>query len=162
MMSEALGVYLHDHLAGAAYAIDLVEFMSEKHRDEELRRFAAGVAAEIKQDRETLRQVAERVGSAGTSMKEVGSWLAEKLGRIKLGHDRGDGLATFEALEFLVVGIHGKWVLWRALERIAPADERLAEWDFVKLAERAQEQRDRVDARRLELEGFALRAGAEA
>jgi len=29
-MSDALGTYLHDHLAGAAYAIDLIEFMRDR------------------------------------------------------------------------------------------------------------------------------------
>ena len=49
-------------------------------------------------------------------MKEWGPWLAETVSRLKLKHRSADGLGTFEALEFLVVGIHGK----RALEVIAP------------------------------------------
>lgn len=35
-MSDAMNVYLHDHLAGAGFAIDLLEFMSEKYRDNPL------------------------------------------------------------------------------------------------------------------------------
>jgi hypothetical protein len=42
-------------------------------------------------------------------MKEWGAWMGEKVSRLKLKHGQGDGLGTFEALEFLVVGIHGKW-----------------------------------------------------
>jgi len=160
-MSDALGVYLHDHLAGAAYAIDLLEFMSVKLKDVELRAFATELVAEIKEDRETLRQIAERAGASGTSIKELASWLGEKLSRMKLGHDRGDGLATFEALEFLTVGIHGKWVLWCALAAAAPYDPRLDGVDFAKLADRAQKQHDRVDERRLEAAVTALPPGTK-
>jgi hypothetical protein len=161
-MSDSLGTYLHDHLAGAAYAIDLVEFMRDKHKDDDLGQFAATLLVEIKQDRDTLRQIAERVGASGSTLKELASWLGEKVGRIKLGHDSGSGLATFEALEFLVLGIHGKWVLWRALAVIAPSDPRLSGTDFGQLADQAQTQRDKVDKRRLELARTTLQPTAKA
>lgn len=64
--------------------------------------------------------------------------------------------ATFEALEFLEIGIHGKWALWRALAAVAPSDPRLAGYDFDGLAARAQKQHDRVDQCRLELAHAAL------
>jgi hypothetical protein len=35
-MSDPLGTYLHDHLAGAAYAIELVEFMRDLHNENDL------------------------------------------------------------------------------------------------------------------------------
>ena len=59
-MSDALGTYLHDHLAGAAYAIDLVEFMHDQHKGNDLGEFAAWLLVEIKADREVLRQLTER------------------------------------------------------------------------------------------------------
>jgi hypothetical protein len=155
-MSDALSTYLHDHLAGAAYAIDLLEFMRDQHEDDELGHFAGDILAEIEQDRATLRNIAEQVGETGRTLKEAASWLGEKLSRIKLGHDAGNGLATFEALEFLELGIHGKWALWRALAAVAPSDPRLAGYDFDGLAATAQKQHDRVDQRRLELARAAL------
>jgi len=33
-MSDPLGTYLNDHLAGAAHAIDLVEFMRDRYEGE--------------------------------------------------------------------------------------------------------------------------------
>ena len=160
-MSEALNVYLHDHLAGAGFAIDLLEFMSEKYSGKALGDFTAGLVVEIKQDRDTLRGLAERVGSGGASMKEVASWISEKVSRIKLGHDGNDGLGRFEALEFLVLGIQGKCLLWRALERVSPNDSRLSGMDFVALAERAQDQRDRVEQWRLDAGVQALQPRAK-
>ena len=84
------------------------------------------------------------------------------MSRIKLGHDDGNGLATFEALEFLEIGIHGKWALWRALATAASSEARLAGFDFDALAARAQKQHDQVDQRRLELACAALTPGAQA
>jgi hypothetical protein len=160
-MNDSLGTYLHDHLAGAAYAIDLVEFMRDQHRDDDLGRFAAETLVEIKQDRDTLRDIAERVGSsAGSTLKEAASWLGEKVSRFKLGHD-SSGLATFEGLEFLTIGILGKRALWRALAAIATSDARLAGVDFDALAARAQKQHDRVEQRRLLVARKALGRGAE-
>ena len=40
-MSDPLATYLHDHLAGAVHAIDLLESMRKQHMDEPLGRFAA-------------------------------------------------------------------------------------------------------------------------
>jgi hypothetical protein len=155
-MNDSLGVYLHDHLAGAAYAIDLVEFMRAQHRDDELGRFASEILIEIKNDRDTLRSIAGRIGASGSTLKEAASWAAEKVSRFKLGHSADGGLATFEALEFLTIGILGKCALWRALAAIAPSDPRLAGVDFDALAARAQNQHDLVDQRRFILARTAL------
>ncbi len=60
-MSDALSAYLHDHLAGAAFAINLLELIRDQHEDDDLGHFAAHILAEIEQDRDTLRHMAERV-----------------------------------------------------------------------------------------------------
>ncbi len=52
-MSDSLATYLQDHLAGAAYAIDVVEFMRDKHKDQELGQFASTLLVEIAADRDT-------------------------------------------------------------------------------------------------------------
>jgi hypothetical protein len=94
-------------------------------------------------------------------LKELASWIGEKVGRIKLGPDSGSGLATFEALEFLALGIQGKLALWRALQIVAPSDPRLSGIDFEQLAMRAQSQHDKVEQRRLETARTALRPAAK-
>lgn len=45
-MSDSLATYLQDHLAGAAYAIDVVEFMRDKHKDQEMGQFASTLLVE--------------------------------------------------------------------------------------------------------------------
>jgi hypothetical protein len=72
---------------------------------------------------------------------------AEKVSRLKLKHGSADGLGTSEALEFLVIGIHGKWALWRALAEVASFDRRLQGVDFGELAARAENQHQKVEER---------------
>jgi hypothetical protein len=154
-MSDPLATYLHDHLAGSVHAINLLEFIRDQHEGEPLGRFASGLLSEIQADRETLRELADRVGAGSSEVKELTAWLSEKVTRLKL--KRGaDGLGMFEALEFLELGIHGKWALWRALAVIAANDERLHGVDYEQLAARAEAQRALVEERRLETARIAL------
>jgi hypothetical protein len=155
-MSEALVTYLRDHLAGAMHAIELLKAMRDHHSGEPHGLFAAELLDEIEADRDVLAALAEKAGSSAGGVKEWIAWLAEKVSRLKLKLGRGDGLGTFEALEFLVLGIHGKWALWRALSVVTECDSRLAGIDFEQLALRAKNQHDKVDARRLEWARSAL------
>jgi hypothetical protein len=150
-MGDPLATYLHDHLAGAAYAIDLVEFMRDQHKGNDLGEFAARLLVDIKTDRDVLRQLAERAGAGSSTLKEVTAWLGEKGSRLKLRHEARDGLGIFEALEFLELGIYGKLELWRALGAVAGADTRLQDIDFEQLGARAEQQRVMVDNWRLEV-----------
>jgi hypothetical protein len=149
--NKALATYLEDHLAGSVQAIELIDRIREDHRDEDLGRFASWLTEEVKSDQETLRRIAETVGTGASSLKETAAWLGEKLTLIKLHRKSNSGLGTIEALEFLELGIHGKWALWRALGEIASADSTLSQIDFRQLEERAAEQRGHVEEQRLRL-----------
>ncbi|HEY4741304.1 MAG TPA: hypothetical protein VIH76_11980 [Candidatus Acidoferrales bacterium] len=155
-MSDSLGTYLNDHLAGSAHAIDLVKSMRDDYAGKPLGDFAASLLVEIEADRGVLQNLADRVGAGSSGLKEFAGWLGEKASRLKLGHDGKLGLGTFEALEFLVLGIHGKWALWRALGAIAPDDSRLHGIDFDQLAARAESQRESVEQWRLKAAHSAL------
>jgi hypothetical protein len=157
-MSDPLGTYLNDHLAGAAHAIDLVEFMRDRYEGEEIGQFAAWLLADIESDREVLRELAERSRVGVSEVKELAGWLGEKVSRLKLRHDANDGLGLFEALEFLEVGIHGKLELWRALAVVAPTNPRLSGVDFEHLANRAEKQRAEVENKRLQVAQFVFGA----
>jgi hypothetical protein len=150
-MDDPLAVYLHDHLAGAASAIDLLESMAKHHASDSLGQFAAVLLVQVQQDRDTLRNVARRIGHSSSGLKDAAAWFAEKVSRLKLNHDSGDGLGTFEALEFLELGIFGKLVMWRALNELATVDPRLQGMDFEQLAARAELQRSKVEERRLDV-----------
>jgi hypothetical protein len=152
-MPDPLSTYLADHLAGSVHAIDLLRRMRDAHRDDSLGFFAEGMLAEIEADRAVLQDLAVTVGSGSSGLKEVTAWVTEKVSRLKLGED---DFGTFSSLEFLLLGIHGKLSLWRALGVIRPSDPRLSGVDFDKLAERAKVQEALVEERRLEAARIAL------
>jgi hypothetical protein len=149
-MQDALATYLHDHLAGAALAVDLLDSMRRKYSGNPLGNFAGSMLAEIKVDREVLQGIADRVGTGSSHLKDWSAWVAEKVSRLKLGRDP-ESLGAFEALEFLQVGISGKLLLWHALSAIAPEEERLPAVDFAGLIARAQAQYEQMGRERLAL-----------
>jgi hypothetical protein len=158
-MDDPLATYLHDHVSGATHAVELLQKMRERLEREPLGVFAAQMLVEVQADRDVLRELTSRIGGgSGNPLKEMTGWLAEKASRIKLGGD-SHSLGSFEALEYLQIGIRGKWALWRALEQIVAAEPRLAGVDFRSLAARAEAQEAKVDAERLKLSESALRPG---
>jgi hypothetical protein len=159
-MNNPLATYLHDHLAGATHAIEIVETIREQYAGGPLGTFAAVLVDEIKADQTVLQEIASRVGSGSSGFKEMSAWLAEKIARLKLSRGAANSLGTFEALEFLELGVHGKWALWRALAVIAPSDPRLPKLDFDYLEARAESQRGSIEEQRLNIARAALESTA--
>ena len=157
-MSERLATYLNDHLAGARFAIELLERLRDTHADEPLGRFAGELLINVDEDRAVLQEIADQVGGGGNSLKEAIAWLAEKASRLKLRLGADAELGVFEALEALSLGVLGKLALWRALAVIAATDGHLRGVDLDQLAARAEAQHAQVEAYRLEAARIALRA----
>jgi len=156
-MSDPLATYLHDHLAGSNFAIQLLESLRDEDRGEELSGLAVALLAEVKEDREALQRIIGGVGKTHLDLKDATGWLAEKASRLKLQRDSG-GIGTFEALETLTLGILAKLALWRVLPVIAKVDTRICETDFDKLTARAQEQYARVEQYRMQFPRTAFKA----
>lgn len=155
-MKHPLAIYLHDHLAGAAYAADLVETLHKHYLGTDLGEFAARLQREILADKQELDEIAGHFGQASDLIKDWAAWLSERVSRMKMNHSDSYGLGTFEALEFLRLGIHGKAALWQALARVAPHYEALRRVNFQRLSQRAQIQEDEVERYRLSLAAQAL------
>jgi hypothetical protein len=158
--SRYLAIYLNDHLAGAAVGVGVARRLRESNEDDPaMARPLAEVCAEIEADRATLEAVMERLGIRRGKVKPALAVVAERLGRLKPnGQLTGySPLSRLVELELLSVGITGKMQLWNALERAL--GERLGEFDFAQLAERAARQRDTVAELQLQAAARALRAG---
>jgi hypothetical protein len=151
-MNDTLATYLHDHLAGSHVATQLLESLQEQYRDEPLGAFALAMAADVKQDQDLLQAIIDHVGHAHMDLAAATGWLVEMASRLKLRRDEsGAGLGTFEALETLALGIQGKLSLWKILPRVREFDARIPEYDFDRLAARAQEQYGRAEEQRARL-----------
>jgi hypothetical protein len=151
-VSDPLVAYLHDHLVASVHAIELVEVLRDEYVGKPLGDFAAELLVEIEADREVLRKLGNQTGADSSGLRDLTAWLSEKVSRLKLGRGAGNGPETFEALEFLELGIQGKWALWRALAAVAAADSRLDGTDFDSLAACAESQQAKNKERRLEME----------
>jgi hypothetical protein len=143
-------------MGGAKAAIDLLEAMRDRQKDKLLSDFAAHLLTEVQADSDTLQHLAEKAGSGSNVLKELTGWLAEKVTRLKLGQGSGEGFGTFEALEFLALGVRGKMGMWQALDAAAPAETRLRGYDFKELAARAEAQYQLVEQQRLRAAAIAL------
>ena len=160
-MSDPLAAYLHDHLAGSNFAIELLKDLQHQHANEPLAAFATALLIELEQRRQLLRQIIDRVGSETAPLKEATTWVGEKLSRFKLSRANSGDAGTFEALELLTLGIHGQIALWRALSVISSTDPRVRGENYDALAAGAQKLHDSVEERRLQLAATAFQAAQE-
>ena len=153
---DNLHSYLHDHLAGADLALKMLDALSKHHTDEVTSALAASLLPEIKEDRDTLGRLAESAGSGSNLTKELAAWVGSKALRVSLSPESGDPFDIFQVLEFLVTGVFGKMLLWRALEFAAEEHATRAGLDLQQLIARAEDQRARLDKLRLELAAKAF------
>jgi hypothetical protein len=143
---KPLDVYLNDHLAGARFGSDLARRLSGRMGGTAMNT----LAEEIEEDRQTLQQLMDRLGTSPNSVKEAATWVAEKVSQVKLSGltARHREFGLFMSLEALSLGIEGKGALWGALADVADHYPELREFDLVALRERAAAQRRVVEAER--------------
>jgi hypothetical protein len=150
-MSENLGTYLNDHMAGSVLALELLDHLIDLPEAPD-RKLLTQLRTEIQEDQEVLRQLLGSVGTGESTARKAAAWLTEKLGRVKLRLDEsGSGeLRMLEELETLALGIQGKLALWRSLATLGDAVPPLKTLDLARLQARALEQFERVDRLRLQ------------
>ena len=96
-MPYPLKTYIHDHLAGATLAIELLETLLTTPLDQPLRKFLMGLRAEVVEDRDQLETLAKATNLGESAVKEAAAWFSEKLGRVKIGAGGADAFEIFEA-----------------------------------------------------------------
>lgn len=158
MADEHLATYLNDHLAGAVAALELLEHLQAAQAGTPAERAIAELRADVEADRGELEALMARLHVAASRPRKVTAWLAERIAELKLRLDdpAGGPLRRLEALEALSLGIEGKRLLWRALAVAAEGEPALRGVDYERLAQRAEEQRRRVETMRLDAAGAAL------
>ena len=151
MADKAMDVYLNDHLAGAMFGTDLAEQIRDQSEGTPLGDLMGSLAPQIEQDRQTLIDLMERMGTSRNPVKQATTWVAEKAGRAKFGGlTSGEPeLGIFMALESLTLGVEGKKSLWKALKEVADQYEPLASINLDALIDTAQAQHDALERERL-------------
>lgn len=151
MSQKLLGIYLNDHLAGAIVGTELAKRAARNNQGMPLGKFLEDLCEDIEEDRITLESVMDDLGIPKSRIKEVGAWIAEKVGRLKLnGQFSGySDLSRVLELEGLTLGVEGKLSMWRSLEQVKDTYPALQRIDLDRLIERAQAQaRDLEEHRR--------------
>jgi len=150
--TQSLDVYLNDHLAGSAAAVELVERIRDNNEGTPLAAHMEGLLRDIEADRDTLSGVMKALGVTRSTPKQVAGKVLETLSRLRL-NERVTGNADVTRLmelETLSLGIEGKLALWRSLGQVSTSQPTLAEFDLPVLADRAVKQRAGVEPFRLE------------
>jgi hypothetical protein len=156
--TEPLDVYLNDHLAGSAAAVELVERIRANNEGTALAAHMDGLLLVIEQDRDTLGEVMTQLGVVRSTPKQAAAKVLETLSRLRLNEriTGSEAVTLLLELESLSLGIEGKLQLWRALSEVADARPELARFDLAALASRAVSQRAGVEPFRLEAAVAAL------
>jgi hypothetical protein len=152
VMLDQLGRYLNDHLAGSVAALELLAHLQTTEQEAEESELLRNLQDEIVVDRDALRRLIQQLGLSESRPRQALAWIAEQISEWKLAIDdrAGGDFRWFEALEALSLGIEGKRLLWRALAAIARDVGGLQSLDYAELERRAEDQRQRVEAFRLQ------------
>jgi hypothetical protein len=152
MSNENLTTYLKDHHAGSVAALELVDHLIEIFEGKPLEQFFKNLRKEIDADQGRLEELIKRVGAKESAVRKAGAWVVEKFARMKVrvNDSEKDQMGLLDALEALLIGITGKEALWSALEAASENVASLRGMDYARLRQRAREQSDLVNAKRLE------------
>jgi len=156
MSKEHLSTYLNDHLAGANFAIEILEHLTSETPS--LNSSLVALKSEVEEDRGQLKTLMARQNIEESRLRKAEGWIADRLAELKLevDDDATGRLRRLERLEALAIGIDGKIALWRALEAAARTNTQLGGMDYERLSQRGHEQRARVETLRLQAASEAL------
>jgi hypothetical protein len=133
LSSDALTVYLNDHVAGATFTAELVQRMVRENTRTDFEQPLRELDADIKRDLAELEALMDTLHKPQDHIKRALGWGAEKVGRLKpngsfLGYTP---LARVIELETLAAGVAGTRSLWRTLGVVSlddmPSQSRLDE-----------------------------------
>jgi hypothetical protein len=160
MNANHLRTYMKDHYAGSVAALQLLDHLVSSNSGKPEESLFIALRREVGEDQKTLQKMLHDLDATEGLMRNTVAFVGEKLSRIKLllEDPSGSQLALLEKLEALALGIEGKRALWHALEAVAADAPTLRKVDFAQLNQRAETQRKRVEALRIEAarEAFTL------
>lgn len=158
MASDNIETYLNDHLAGSVVALDLLEHLERLQLEPGVATALAEIRADIAVEREQLEALMDRLDVVRSRPRKATAWIAEKFTELKLRLDDREGgtLRLFEGVEAVALGLDGRRALWRALSAAAEVNPELRGPDYSRLIERADDQRKRTEAVRIDAARAAL------
>lgn len=148
-MDVALQTYINDHLAGAQYALNLLNDLAKQTLDSKVADTAAKLIIEVGADKDALEECSQQLGGETSVVKEAAAWVVQKFSKPKLAVDTTLGL--FEAVEVLTLGVNGKRALWSALRALPDGSVPVTATQLEGLIQRAEAQMALLECLRLRL-----------
>jgi len=147
-MQEHLAVYLNDHLAGSAGALQLLSTLASWPEETS---WAQELSAAIKDDQAQLEALMNALSVARSPVRQAAGWIGERLATLKTRLDDSGGgtLQRLEFIEALALGVEGKRSLWALLRDCSRDLVALQRLDYERLIDRAEEQRQLLEAHRI-------------
>jgi hypothetical protein len=148
---DPLDIYLNDHLLGATLGAELAARIASAHQSSPEGATLKTLAAEIREDRSTLKEIMDVLNVPIRRYKVALGWVAEKAGRMKPnGHllERSP-LSDLEEFEVMRLGVEGKGACWRTLHALADHDDRLETVRLDALLARANRQASTLEELRV-------------
>jgi hypothetical protein len=161
-ISDALSIYLNDHLMGATGGAELARRVAESQQSSAHSGTLRRLATEIDEDREALLRIMAALDVKVDHIKVAGGWVGEKLGRLKLnGHlFSRSPLSSVIELEAMRLGVDGKAAGWRTLRAVAEVDTRVDAAEIDRLIERADRQSGEIEELRMQAAATVFVSGA--
>ena len=141
---DLLGVYCNDHLAAATGGIELVGRMLGVHRGTPYEARLEQLLDELREERAGVRSSMTALGLPVRQYKQVGSWIGEKLARVKFnGHLLSRSpLSDLVEFEFIATAVLAKRAGFETMREIAAVDSRLDAELLDRLIAQADDQHD--------------------
>ncbi|KRF11382.1 hypothetical protein ASG90_16640 [Nocardioides sp. Soil797] len=146
MNSEVLEGHLQHHWAGATAGVALFERVARTHPDQEAARQVREIAAEVNDDRESLRRIMASLGFTPARLGALVARAGEWVGRFKPNGRviRRSPLSDVLELEALRDAVSAKRAGWQVLFTLAEHDGRIDPRHVEGLLERAESQLERL------------------
>jgi hypothetical protein len=150
-----LPIYLNDHLAALTLGV-LLAHRARAANDGDLGQFLESLHGQLEEDRQWLLALMRRLGIAPSAAKVAGAYAAERLGRLKPnGHVISySPLSRLVELDALAGSLAAKAAFRVSLQQVP--DERIDAQELERLAERAREQRERLEPHRVAADATAV------
>jgi hypothetical protein len=159
MPDRNIRTYLNHHLADSVAVLDALEHLEAAEKGTPMARVLTALRADSSADRRVLEDLMGRLRVSESELEKATAWLGEKMSRLMLplSEHKGGPLHLLLTLEGLELGLAGRRAMWLALSAAAQETSGLQGPNYEVLADRAEDQRLRVEKLRLEAARKALR-----
>lgn len=156
---QMLGLYLADHLAGAAGGVSRFERLARVWRDRPFGQDFAMLAEQVDEESEQLREIIDVLDARPRRPRQLAVKVAEHLARLKVNGRpfSRSPMGLLLEIEVMRSAVLGKRGLWQTLEELG-GDLGLPAETFATLIERSEAQVAVLDRLHARIRAHAFRA----